>query len=99
MDPAKVRELADGRAFTGRQALPLGLIDQIGGESDAREWLAKTHGIAVDVPMSPVRSRSWTDRVFAALLTAAPSSMMKVLFSQWLTLDGAWALWQAANTP
>ena len=32
MDAARVRELADGRAYTGRQALKLGLVDAIGGE-------------------------------------------------------------------
>lgn len=36
MDAARVRELADGRAYTGRQALRLGLIDAIGGEPEAR---------------------------------------------------------------
>ena len=36
MDAARVRELADGRAYTGRQALKLGLVDAIGGEHDAR---------------------------------------------------------------
>ena len=29
MDVAKVRSLADGRAYTGRQALGLGLVDAI----------------------------------------------------------------------
>jgi len=42
MDPARVRQLADGRAYTGRQALALGLVDVIGGEPDARAWLAAT---------------------------------------------------------
>ena len=46
MDPARVRELADGRAYTGRQALALGLVDQIGGEIEARAWLAETHKIS-----------------------------------------------------
>ncbi len=41
MDDARVRELADGRAYTGRQALKLGLVDAIGGEQDARLWLAQ----------------------------------------------------------
>ncbi len=39
MDPDAVRALADGRAYTGRQALKLGLIDAIGDEQDARAWL------------------------------------------------------------
>ena len=44
MDPAKVRSLADGRAYTGRQALGLGLVDAIGGEREAKDWLAPTKG-------------------------------------------------------
>ena len=36
----RVRALADGRAFTGRQALAAGLVDAIGGEAEARAWLA-----------------------------------------------------------
>ena len=42
--PARVRELADGRAYTGRQALQLGLVDAIGGEHEARDWLAEDEG-------------------------------------------------------
>ena len=44
MDPDRVRQLADGRAYTGRQALQLGLIDSIGGEHEARAWLASAQG-------------------------------------------------------
>jgi protease-4 len=99
MTPAAVRALADGRAFTGRQALPLGLIDQIGGEADAREWLAQARGIAVDLPIDPVQVRSWTERAFRSVLGAAPQALAKLFLSQWLTLDGAWALWQATDTP
>ena len=40
MTPDQVRALADGRAYTGRQALKLGLVDEIGGEPEARKWLA-----------------------------------------------------------
>lgn len=36
-----VRKLADGRPYTGAQALKLGLIDQIGDSDDARKWLLK----------------------------------------------------------
>ncbi len=35
MDEARVRELADGRPYTGQQALALGLVDSLGGMSDA----------------------------------------------------------------
>ena len=45
MDVARVRSLADGRPYTGRQAIGLGLIDQIGTEQDARSWLAQARRI------------------------------------------------------
>jgi protease IV len=41
----KVRELADGRVFTGRQALALGLIDALGYEADALAKAAELGGI------------------------------------------------------
>ena len=59
----KVRALADGRPYTGEQALPIGLIDQIGTERDARAWLARTSHISVDLPVEPLRrppSGRWT---------------------------------------
>ncbi len=41
----KVMSLADGRVWTGRQALKLGLIDEIGGFGDAIDALKKEAGI------------------------------------------------------
>jgi protease-4 len=35
MEISEVRELADGRVFSGRQALDLGLVDELGYEEDA----------------------------------------------------------------
>ncbi|MCX7623161.1 MAG: signal peptide peptidase SppA [Thermomicrobium sp.] len=35
MPPERVRELADGRIYTGRQALQVGLVDELGGYRDA----------------------------------------------------------------
>ena len=39
MDPDKIRQLADGRVFTGEQALKVGLIDAIGYKEDAYKAL------------------------------------------------------------
>ena len=38
-------QVSDGRTFTGRQALGLGLVDALGDEDSARDWLAEAHGI------------------------------------------------------
>ncbi|MCM1982586.1 signal peptide peptidase SppA [Lyngbya confervoides] len=40
-----VRTFADGRVFTGQQALELGLVDRLGTEEDARKWLAELAGL------------------------------------------------------
>jgi protease-4 len=44
--------VADGRVFTGRQAIDLKLTDEIGREQEAIDWLAKTSNID---PKTPVR--------------------------------------------
>lgn len=57
----RLDQVADGRAFTGRQALDLGLIDEIGGDEEARAWLATEKNISKDLPV-----REWkpqTDRL------------------------------------
>jgi len=94
LDPDRVRALADGRAYTGRQALPLGLIDQIGGERDARDWLAANRNIPSGLAIRDVSTRSLGERAFGAILGTKPFETLKVLFSQGVRLDGAWALWQ-----
>jgi protease-4 len=40
-----VRSFADGRIFTGQQALELGVIDRLGTEEDARRWAAELVGL------------------------------------------------------
>ena len=41
----KVRSFADGRIFTGQQALELGVVDRLGTEEDARRWAAELAGL------------------------------------------------------
>jgi len=48
---ARLDQVSDGRAFTGRQALDLGLVDEIGGEAQAREWLAANRDVSKDLPI------------------------------------------------
>jgi protease-4 len=40
-----VRSFADGRIFTGEQALALGVVDRLGTEEDARRWAAELAGL------------------------------------------------------
>lgn len=41
LDPEKVRQIADGRVYTGAQALELGLVDELGNFTDAVELAAE----------------------------------------------------------
>lgn len=46
----KALGLADGSIYSGRQALTLGLVDEIGGEKAAVAWLEASKGIDKDLP-------------------------------------------------
>lgn len=90
MEEARVRALADGRVFTGRQALGLGLIDAIGGEAEARAWLAAQK----DVPAAlPVRDLEPRDRV-EKFLNRYVGSLVKTLMAEWFGVDAPRAVWQ-----
>ncbi|MEM7499884.1 MAG: signal peptide peptidase SppA [Pseudomonadota bacterium] len=53
---ARLSEVADGRAYTGRMALDLGLIDALGDEDTATAWLEAEHDIPAD---TDVVDRDW----------------------------------------
>jgi protease IV len=44
----KVKTFADGRIFTGQQAVELGVVDRLGTEEDARRWAAELVGLDPD---------------------------------------------------
>ncbi|CVK18690.1 signal peptide peptidase SppA [Sporomusa sphaeroides] len=46
LEPDRVRQLADGRIYTGRQAKELGLVDELGNMYDAIDGTAAMVGIA-----------------------------------------------------
>lgn len=94
MDPDKVRQLGDGRAYTGRQALKLGLIDAIGGERAARAWLAAERAVPTTLPVDDVTTEGLAARMFAGSLSGLFGMAWKSVFSQGVMLDGAWAVWQ-----
>jgi protease-4 len=89
MSKKKVRILADGRVFSGRQALSKGLVDILGAEPEARKWLAETHEIADSLPVKDVKvkddEKPWREYL--------DSRIGKVLFSERLSLDGVISLW------
>ena len=51
MSDEELAQVADGRVFTGRQGVPLKLVDAIGGEREAIAWLESEKGVAKDLPV------------------------------------------------
>jgi protease-4 len=90
MDEAAVRALADGRAMTGRQALAAGLVDAIGGEAEARAWLAAEKSIPESLPVRAVAEPDSVRGLLSGALAAAHRAMM----TEWLRLDLPMAVWQ-----
>ncbi|WP_422918662.1 signal peptide peptidase SppA [Rhizosaccharibacter radicis] len=105
MDRGRVLELADGRPYTGRQAVQLGLIDQLGDEHAARQWLAGERHLALDMPvrdLKPHEPRHWWqarmsgllgDVLVSAIETTFGEGVTKTLRMQGVALDGPVALW------
>merc|ERR1711991_380021 len=62
---AEVRKFADGRIFTGTQALELGLVDKVGDEFVARELAAEM--VNIDPKIQPLtfgkkkKENTWTN--------------------------------------
>ncbi len=112
LDDAALARVTDGRVFTGRQALELKLVDELGNEKTAIAWLARERNIDPNSPVRdfPLRSR-YRDLPFlhvAAVfaldtmgLTAIArgieeSGMLSA--AERLNLDGLLALWHPAVT-
>jgi protease-4 len=93
MDAAKVRQLADGRAYTGRQARALGLVDEIGGDEQARTWLEKFAAVPTGLEITEPDKRPWSQR-----LTAQSIATIVTTAQQALRVDGAWSVWQPSLT-
>ncbi len=86
---AAVELLADGRIFSGTQALENGLVDALGGEPEARAWLMTEYNIAEDLATRNVEVEEdlpW----YLELVRETGKSVLP----EPLTLDGLLALWQ-----
>ncbi|MDI6797770.1 MAG: signal peptide peptidase SppA, partial [Desulfatibacillaceae bacterium] len=88
MEIAAVEELADGRIFTGSQALELGLVDKIGNLRDALEWAAELGGIEGPIAVQPARKKGFS---LLEELIALSSEMTRSLHQR--TATGFAFLW------
>lgn len=91
--PERALALADGRVFTGRMALDVRLIDQIGGQREAIDWLETEKGLAKELPVQ-VLEYGDEDSLSGGLVNSMIFSLFgKSLDVKRLTLDGMVSLW------
>lgn len=85
----RLEAVGTGRIFTGRQAVAAGLVDALGGEREAREWLEREKGVPADLPAVDLRYGEDEDLVDDLIGRAAA----KLLTTEPLTLDGLLSVW------
>lgn len=106
LDNATLTKVSDGRVFTASQALPLKLIDEIGDEKTAREWLAKNKSVAADLKVRDWRVRTagsefrWLSAAASLLEFAGFATLASAISNDGVLraaasaqLDGLLALW------
>ncbi len=112
MDDAALEKVADGRVFTGRQAVELKLIDAIGDEKAAVEWLVTQKNVKKDLPVRDYKLQPrFGDLTFlrtAASLTLDALGLTTIARNieqggvsqavDRLGLDGMLALWQPVGS-
>ena len=112
MDDALLAKVADGRVFTGRQAVELKLIDQLGDEKTAIAWLETDKGVKKDLPVRDYKlSPRFGDLTFlrtAASVTLEALGLGTIAHQieqagvaqavDRLSLDGMLALWHPVGS-
>jgi protease-4 len=107
MDDELLQRVADGRVFTGRQGVELKLVDELGNEKTAVDWLTKEKGLKPDTPVRDwdLKSRfgdlGFLHMATAAVLDAVGLGSFARQLESWgsvraierLNLDGLLALW------
>ena len=89
-DRNTAQSLADGRVYTGRQALTAKLVDELGGEVEARRWLESERGVPRSLPTRDLQPESEVEGLLAPFSQWA----RKMLFYERLRLDGLKSVWQ-----
>ena len=92
--------ISDGRVFTGRQALTAKLVDKLGGEDEAIDWLSAEHKISKDMKViewEPEAAEGTGGLGLFGLSTVARwlgfSAAVDALEARTVKLDGLLVLW------
>jgi protease-4 len=73
LDKNNLKMIVDGRIFSGRQALKLGLIDEIGSKGNALIYLKNFYKIAIEkLPIREVETKKTDNRFFNKFFSFIP---------------------------
>jgi len=108
MSAEQLEKVADGRVFTGRQGIDLRLVDRLGGEREAIDWLEEEKKIPKGLAVrdwKPARTLeqlgilSWSARAAGMLgLTALSRALEQAANgAQLRMLGGLVSVWQAGS--
>jgi protease-4 len=109
--PAEIAGLVEGKIFSGREALDLKLVDQIGGEDEAVAWLKDVKSVDKDAKVVDWKPESsgMSFYGFKAMATRAAASIFGPEAGQWasllfsgqtnstLGLDGLLSVWHPSE--
>lgn len=109
LDPYAIPGLTEGRIYSGRQAIGLKLIDQIGGEDEAIAWLEEKRQVSKDLKVIDWEAEEsgnggWLSSAVNYLLSKAgfSDSMLDLLFGHGnalkrVQLDGLVSVWHVQD--
>lgn len=92
---ATVLKLADGRVYTGGQALGNKLIDAIGGEKEAVKWLREKRNISSKLEVKDVELAE--KKGFVENLLSSYSFVGSKLFTPRVAAGGLFSIWLPGN--
>ena len=107
LDPNDIEQIKTGRIYTGRQALKIGLIDEIGDEESALSWLKEKRGLPADIKVIERESEDLTTSFMMKSALEGLQGVFGGVFDHLARsivgnrslnqLDGLISLWQPQN--
>ncbi len=103
ISPEALEQVKTGRIYTGRQALQIGLVDELGDEASALKWLEETRGVNKGLKVVDRAAESSSGRFQMHALAGGAGAVLAYLVqaaadiliggSQFNHLDGLISLW------
>ncbi|MBV5259533.1 signal peptide peptidase SppA [Synechococcus moorigangaii CMS01] len=96
----EVNAIAQGRVWSGEEALTIQLIDELGGLTEAIAAAVEMAELGEDFTVEEYpRPQTWTDEILGNLLGAKIAQADDPLTQEWQKLQAGITLWRSLNDP